>query len=87
MRLYVDELRGIPGDSVRRGNSINSLSVKHPSIYDDVKTTWYAEYDFEYANDMEAVRFYLTGEWENMQANGYDRVWNCGNECWVMRCE
>lgn len=22
-------------------------------------------------------------EWENMQANGYDRIWNCGNDAWV----
>lgn len=21
-------------------------------------------------------------EWENMQANGYDRIWDCGNTCW-----
>lgn len=23
-------------------------------------------------------------EWENMQANGYDRVWDCGNSVWEM---
>jgi len=22
-------------------------------------------------------------EWENMQNNGYDRIWNCGNDSWV----
>lgn len=22
-------------------------------------------------------------EWENMQANGYDRIWDCGNDVWV----
>lgn len=22
-------------------------------------------------------------EWENMQANGYDRVWDCGNDVWI----
>lgn len=24
-------------------------------------------------------------EWENMQANGYDRIWNCGNSVWALR--
>lgn len=24
-------------------------------------------------------------EWENMQQNGYDRIWDCGNEVWVWR--
>jgi ribosomal protein L33 len=23
-------------------------------------------------------------EWENMQANGYDRIWDCGNDVWVL---
>jgi hypothetical protein len=22
-------------------------------------------------------------EWQNMQANGYDRVWDCGNDVWI----
>ena len=22
-------------------------------------------------------------EWENMQANGYDRIWDCGNSVWI----
>lgn len=22
-------------------------------------------------------------EWENMQLNGYDRIWDCGNDCWL----
>lgn len=22
-------------------------------------------------------------EWENMKSNGYDRIWNCGNDAWV----
>jgi len=22
-------------------------------------------------------------EWQNMQANGYDRIWDCGNDVWV----
>ena len=22
-------------------------------------------------------------EWENMQANGYDRIWDCGNDVWI----
>jgi hypothetical protein len=22
-------------------------------------------------------------EWENMQANGYDRIWDCGNDVWM----
>ena len=22
-------------------------------------------------------------EWENMQNNGYDRIWDCGNDVWV----
>ena len=22
-------------------------------------------------------------EWENMQANGYDRIWDCGNDVWL----
>lgn len=24
-------------------------------------------------------------EWENMQNNGYDRIWDCGNNVWVFR--
>jgi hypothetical protein len=24
-------------------------------------------------------------EWSNMQNNGYDRIWDCGNDCWVWR--
>ena len=24
-------------------------------------------------------------EWENMQANGYDRIWDCGNDVWVWK--
>lgn len=24
-------------------------------------------------------------EWENMQNNGYDRIWNCGNDVWVWK--
>jgi hypothetical protein len=24
-------------------------------------------------------------EWENMQANGYDRIWDCGNDVWVYK--
>ena len=23
-------------------------------------------------------------EWENMQLNGWDRIWDCGNYCFVM---
>ena len=22
-------------------------------------------------------------EWENMKNNGYDRIWDCGNDVWV----
>jgi hypothetical protein len=22
-------------------------------------------------------------EWENMQLNGYDRVWDCGTDVWI----
>lgn len=22
-------------------------------------------------------------EWDNMVANGYDRIWDCGNDVWV----
>jgi hypothetical protein len=25
-------------------------------------------------------------EWENMQGNGYDRIWDCGNDVWVWKC-
>lgn len=25
----------------------------------------------------------LATEWENMQENGYDRIWDCGNDVWV----
>lgn len=24
-------------------------------------------------------------EWENMKNNGYDRIWDCGNDVWVLR--
>jgi hypothetical protein len=24
-------------------------------------------------------------EWENMQNNGYDRIWDCGNDVWVWK--
>lgn len=24
----------------------------------------------------------LASEWDNMQANGYDRIWDCGNSVW-----
>lgn len=24
-------------------------------------------------------------EWENMQANGYDRIWDCGNSVWIWK--
>ena len=24
-------------------------------------------------------------EWENMQANGFDRIWDCGNDVWVWK--
>lgn len=24
-------------------------------------------------------------EWENMQANRYDRIWDCGNDVWILR--
>lgn len=27
---------------------------------------------------------YLT-EWENMMANGYDRIWDCGNDVWIIK--
>lgn len=26
-------------------------------------------------------------EWENMQANGYDRIWDCGNDVWEFKKE
>lgn len=26
-------------------------------------------------------------EWENMQTNGYDRIWDCGNDVWVYKME
>lgn len=25
-------------------------------------------------------------EWENMQINGFDRIWDCGNDVWVWNC-
>lgn len=25
----------------------------------------------------------LLTEWQNMQANGYDRIWDCGNDVWT----
>jgi hypothetical protein len=24
-------------------------------------------------------------EWENMINNGYDRIWDCGNDVWIMK--
>jgi hypothetical protein len=24
----------------------------------------------------------LLTEWQNMQNNGYDRIWDCGNDVW-----
>ena len=30
---------------------------------------------------LEAFDANLT-EWQNMQNNGYDRIWDCGNDVW-----
>ena len=24
-------------------------------------------------------------EWENMKNNGFDRIWDCGNDKWILR--
>ena len=24
-------------------------------------------------------------EWENMQNNGYDRIWDCGTDVWILK--
>lgn len=29
----------------------------------------------------------ILSEWDNMQLNGYDRVWDCGHSKWVYRCK
>lgn len=69
--------------------SKNGFSLKHrakPSYY---YTNDYVNFEHRMAFQKKKMKTKLTvfdptkSEWENMQNNGYDRIWNCGNDVWV----
>lgn len=72
--------------SIYRNNRFTELTSSDPNYYYTDYKSRYSRIKFQKHKLKEQLKDYdstLT-EWENMQLNGWDRIWDCGNYIFIM---
>ena len=67
--------------SIYRNNGFEELEVSQPNYFYTDKRRRYSRIQYQKHKLEEQLNVYDSNltEWENMQLNGYDRIWDCGN--------